>query len=73
MPWVEFTKDFDFSPSARNGRVTMAYKAGTVANVTRECFQVGQSAGALKVAGKFEVAAAADDLPAAGPAIEAAP
>jgi hypothetical protein len=35
--WVRFTSDYDFSPAARNGRVTVAYKAGMVQNVTREC------------------------------------
>jgi hypothetical protein len=37
MPWVRFTEDFDFSPAARKGHVTIAYKAGMVQNVTREC------------------------------------
>ncbi|MBL0374032.1 hypothetical protein JJB09_18585 [Rhizobium sp. KVB221] len=37
MAWVLFKADFDFSPAARNGWVTIAYKAGTIANVTREC------------------------------------
>jgi hypothetical protein len=35
--WVRFTDDFDFSPAERNGRVTIAYKAGMLQNVTREC------------------------------------
>lgn len=35
--WVRFVRDFDFSPAAHGGRVTVAYTAGTVANVTREC------------------------------------
>lgn len=35
--WVKFTRDFDFAPSARNGNVTIAYKAGMEKNVTREC------------------------------------
>ncbi len=39
MAWIKFTEDFDFSPAARNGRVTLAYKAGTTANVTRECLE----------------------------------
>lgn len=34
--WVRFTADYDFRPSARRG-VTIAYKAGMVENVTREC------------------------------------
>lgn len=37
MAWVRFLADFDFSPDAFGGRVTMAFKAGMVENVTREC------------------------------------
>lgn len=37
MVWVSFDSDFDFSPEAKKGHVTVAYKAGTTANVTREC------------------------------------
>lgn len=37
MPWVHFIADFDFSPKARGGRVTIAYRAGMKKNVTREC------------------------------------
>lgn len=39
MAWVTFTEDFDFSPAARKGLVTLAYRAGTTANVTRECLE----------------------------------
>lgn len=35
--WLRFTSDYDFSPDARGGRVTIAYKAGMTRNVTREC------------------------------------
>ena len=34
MPWVRFSKDFEWWPSAQ---VTISYKAGTVKNVTRRC------------------------------------
>lgn len=44
--WFRFERDFDFSPSARNGRVTIAYKAGMVMNVTRECAEAARRAGA---------------------------
>lgn len=37
MAWMKFTKDFDFSPADLNGHVTVAYKADTTVNVTREC------------------------------------
>lgn len=35
--WVRFTHPFDFSPAARKGMVTIAYKAGMRRNVTTEC------------------------------------
>lgn len=35
--WVRFIKDFDYAPAARNGHVTIAYKAGSEVNVTRDC------------------------------------
>lgn len=37
MAWVRFTADFDFSPADFGGLVTIAYKAGTVENVTGDC------------------------------------
>lgn len=47
MPHVRFLDDFDFDPDARGGRVSIAYKAGQEANVTRECaakaFAVGKA------------------------------
>lgn len=43
--WVRFKDDFDFSPKARNGNVTKAYKAGMVQNVTRECAEAAIAAG----------------------------
>lgn len=36
MAWVRFRRHFDFTP-AGDRRATVAYRAGTVANVTREC------------------------------------
>lgn len=45
MAWVTFTADFDFSPAARKGTVTIAYKAGTTDNVTRECLEQVLEAG----------------------------
>lgn len=44
--WFRFTSDFDFSPAERGGRVTVAYKAGMVQNVTRECADAAEKAGA---------------------------
>lgn len=46
--WVRFLADYDFSPSARNGNVTLAYRAGTIANVTRECFDLAKAAKAAE-------------------------
>lgn len=43
--WVRFTADFPFSPEARGGRVTIAYKAGMTMNVTRECADKAIAAG----------------------------
>jgi len=50
MAWVKFTADFDFSPGDLGGLVTIAYKAGTVENVTSDC-------AALAVAAKKAVPA----------------
>ncbi len=44
MVWFNFTKDFDFSPAALNGRVTTAYRAGTRFNVTHECADLAEAA-----------------------------
>lgn len=46
--WVRFTSNYDFSPEARGGRVTIAYKAGMVMNVTRECADKALAAGKAK-------------------------
>ena len=45
--WVTFLKDFDFSPRARGGRVTIAYKAGMHLNITRECASKARAARAI--------------------------
>lgn len=44
--WFLFERNFDFSPSAKGGRVTIAYKSGMVKNVTRECAEAAEKAGA---------------------------
>jgi hypothetical protein len=46
--WVKFLADFDFSPTARGGNVTIAYRAGSVENVTRECFDLAKAAKAVE-------------------------
>lgn len=46
MPWIRFTRDFDYSPPEKGGRVTIAYRAGTVANVTRACADAAMARGA---------------------------
>lgn len=48
MPRVRFLADFDFSPAARGGRVTIAYRAGVVANVTRECLALARALGRIE-------------------------
>lgn len=45
---VKFARDFDFSPAAKNGHVTIAYKAGAEENVTRECVKAGAAANAIE-------------------------
>lgn len=42
---VRFLEDYDFNPAAHGGRVTLAYKAGTEDNVTRECAEGAIAAG----------------------------
>jgi hypothetical protein len=46
---LPFIKDFDFSPDAKSGMVTIAYKAGEEYTVTRECHQKAFAAGAVTV------------------------
>lgn len=49
--WVRFTADLDFSPAAKKGWVTIAYKAGSTTNVTRECAELALRLGrAVRVA-----------------------
>jgi hypothetical protein len=60
--WIRFTADYLFSPAALKGRVSIAYRAGTVANVTHEC---GEAALAT---GKAEPRDAAHENPEQGPA-----
>jgi hypothetical protein len=48
MPKVHFTKDFDWSPLPLNGRVTIAYKAGSVVVVTTPCANLAIAAGAAE-------------------------
>ena len=45
---VTFAADFDYSPSAYRGGVTIAYLAGQERSVTRECAEAAVKAGALK-------------------------
>ena len=45
MPHIRFLKDFDWSPPAMNGRVTIAYRAGMTENVTRDCADLAMSTG----------------------------
>lgn len=42
--WVRFTQPYDFNPAAFGGRVTIAYRPGTV-SVTRECGLAAIAAG----------------------------
>jgi hypothetical protein len=51
---LTFVKDFDFSPEAKNGQVTVAYKAGQEYSVTRECHQKAFAASAVTEVPKAE-------------------
>ncbi|WP_299009940.1 hypothetical protein [uncultured Caulobacter sp.] len=68
MPWVRFTEDHDFTPAA-NRRTTLAYKAGTIDNVTRECAEqaigLGRAVAVKKPATREEASAARDGRDAA--------
>lgn len=44
MAWVQFTDDFDWKVPGR--RVVIAYKAGSVLNVTRACAAEAKKRGA---------------------------
>lgn len=48
MPWVRFTRSFDFYPAKFKGRVCIAYKAGMSLNVTRACAERAEAAGAAE-------------------------
>jgi len=50
MAWVRFCKDFNFSPKVFGGRVTTAYQAGSVMNVTTECARSAKASGAAVAA-----------------------
>jgi hypothetical protein len=52
--WIRFTSDFPFSPAARGGRVTIAYKTGMTMNVTRECADKAIAVGKAEPARKAE-------------------
>jgi hypothetical protein len=44
--WIKFTADYPFSPDARRGHVTIAYKKDMILNATRECADKAIAAGA---------------------------
>ena len=46
MPWVRFTRDFDWDVPERNRRVTIAYKRGMKRLVRTACAQEAIRAGA---------------------------
>ncbi|MBN9018728.1 MAG: hypothetical protein J0H11_15045 [Rhizobiales bacterium] len=45
MARVRFLADFDYSPAALRGMVTVAYKAGAEETVTRDCAAAAVKAG----------------------------
>jgi hypothetical protein len=48
LPWITFSKNFDWSPAKFNGRVTLALPAGLKKLVTRECAEAAAKAGAIE-------------------------
>lgn len=50
MPWVEFTANYDFW-IGQNRRACVAYRKGTVHNVTRECRDRATAAGKARPCG----------------------
>ena len=48
MPWVRFSRDFEFDPPARGGRVTIRYRGGRAYNVPRACAIRAKAEGAAE-------------------------
>lgn len=48
MPWIAFTRDFDWSPPEKKGRVSIAYKSGMTLFVRRTCAEEAIAAGAAE-------------------------
>lgn len=44
--WLRFIRPFDFDPPAFGGRATVAFPAGHVGRVTRDCAAAALAAGA---------------------------
>lgn len=54
MPLIEFTSDFDFSPEAKKGNYTLAYKKGMIESVTTECAKKALELGRAKKVAKAD-------------------
>lgn len=68
MVWFSFNRDFDFN--THGGRVTTAYKAGMVRNVTSDCADQAAAAGAgRKVKSPKAGRSAKPDAGSTGPGI----
>lgn len=50
MPWVRFTKNFNWHIPEYRGRATLAYKEGQMLNVRKQCAQDAKAAGAAVAA-----------------------
>ena len=46
MPYVRFSRAFDWNPPERHGMTTLAYEAGKIYSVRTECARAAVAAGA---------------------------
>lgn len=61
MPWVDFSRDFDWRVPGAKSKTTIAYKAGMKVLVKQQCADEAEAAGALVSRGKDEPDHKADE------------
>ena len=54
MPWVDFSRDFDWRVPGAKSKTTIAYKAGMKVLVKQQCADEAEAAGALVTAAERE-------------------
>jgi hypothetical protein len=57
MPWLSFTRDFDWNPVRYCGRVTVAFKGGSRVLANRHAAEAAIAAGAAIECGRLETPA----------------